>query len=192
MDQATIQREDAKYSALWQNGYKDAHWKRLAGKVLKKASSCSPPVSLVDFGFGRGTALDFFEEHGLSVQGVDISSYAVRMQKEQGRKVYQASLDHLPMFHDDQFTIGFCNDVLEHLLEEVVVPSLDEMARVCSKYLFLSVCPTPSHHRSLDGEPLHLTVRPLGWWEERFQKYGSVERIPFWFSRSARYVVSLH
>ncbi len=95
------------------------------------------------------------------------------------------------MIPDNQFKIGFCNDVLEHIPEELVVPSLNEMARVCSDYLLISVCPKPSHHLSLDGENLHLTIKPESSWEELFQKYGNVRKIKFWFSRSARYVIDL-
>jgi len=190
MKDETLQREDKKYSGLWQYDYNEANWKRLAKKVAKVAREFENP-SLIDFGFGLGNAMDFFENEGLRVAGTEISSYAVERQKEMGRDVYHGSLDELPMFQDDMFTIGFCNDVIEHVPEEYVRGSLEEMSRICSQYLFISVCPTPSHHKSLEGEGLHLTVRPESWWEQQFENLGKTERIKFWFSRSARYMIEL-
>lgn len=135
--------------------------------------------------------MDFFERTGFYVEGTEISFYVIDYQRRKGRIVYHASLDELKDIGNGQFNVGFCNDVLEHMPEELVKPSLEEMARVCSDYLFVSVCPTPSDHLSLEGENLHLTVRPTSWWETQFKNYGEVERLRFLFSRSARYVINL-
>lgn len=186
-----FRREDRKYSALWQANYSDANWRKLAAATLKKVHMNGNKPVLVDFGFGTGNAMEFFEQRGFYVEGVDISSHAVENQLRKGKLVHHASLDSLPMLSDNEFSIGFCNDVLEHIPETLVQQSLDEMARTCSDYLFISVCPTPSDHLSLAGENLHLTVKPTSWWEAQFQKYGQVERLKFWFSRSARYSISL-
>jgi hypothetical protein len=190
MDELRFTIEDHKYSRLWQDGYKEAHWKRLARFALKTTRGTTP-LSGVDFGFGNGNTMDYFLSHGFHVQGVEISHYAVTRQRELGRVVHHASLDDIHILGDNQFTFGFCNDVIEHLPEEYVTPSLDEMTRLCSDYLFISVCPEPSHHLSFEGENLHLTVKPEAWWRERFERYGQTEKINFWFSRSLRYVIDL-
>lgn len=187
MQARIFRQEDAKYSALWSNGYKDANWERLAKAAVERVNGSS---SLVDFGCGRGKAMDFFARRGMYCEGVEISSYLAGELRKDGKWVHHASLDNMP-FRDNQFGIGFSNDVIEHVPEELVQPSLNEMARVCSDYLFLSVCPEPSHHLSKDGENLHLTVRPAGWWEAMLRKYGKVERINFWLSRSSRYAINL-
>jgi len=193
MDAETFAREDRKYSELWKDGYREANWKRLARAVL---GSCTPNkngqrTSLIDLGFGRGAALDFFEEKGFRVAGVDISSYAVLVQRPKKREVYQASLDDMRFLTDGCFDIGFANDTLEHIPEELIRASLAEAARICSEYLFVSVCPMPSHHLSLEGENLHLTVKPRKWWEEQLAALGRIERVPFLLSRSLRYAVEL-
>jgi len=189
MDVATFNKEDKKYSDLWVNGYKDANWLRLAKEILKRVKI--PNSSLIDFGFGRGTALNYFEKKGFTIEGTEISSYVINKQSEKGRIVYHTSLDNLHMLKENQFEIGFCNDVIEHIPEKLVIPSLEEMTRICSNYLFISVCPTPSHHLSLEGENLHLTVHPKKWWETQFKKYGKIEKLKFLFSRSLRYVINV-
>ncbi len=189
MDKVIFQREDSKYSALWGKGYRDANWRKLARVGLKMAKSLGERVSLI--GFGRGSAMDFFEERGIKVGGVEISRYALGKQVRKKRKVYLSSLEILCMLRDKQFNIEFCNDVLEHVPEDLVAPSLNEMSRVCSDYLLISVCPEPSHRLSLEGENLHLTVRPASWWEKLFMNYGKFQRVGFLFGRSARYAVDL-
>ncbi|MCK5283709.1 MAG: methyltransferase domain-containing protein [Nanoarchaeota archaeon] len=191
MDPKSFAIEDKKYSDLWQHDYKDANWRRLANAVLKQAESNGNNPLLIDFGFGRGTAMDFFESNGIYVAGVEISSHAVALQHKNGREVYHTSLDNLDMLKDNQFNIGFCNDVIEHVPEHLVEPSLEEMTRVCSDYLFISVCPTPSDHLSEEGENLHLTVRPESWWKQKLEKYGKVEKKKLLFSRSLRYVLDM-
>jgi SAM-dependent methyltransferase len=191
MDRSTFNREDAKYSFLWHNGYREARWQILADRLLKTARKYDQAPTVVDFGFGNAVAMDFFEINGLIVEGVDISSFAVQQQQEKGRRVYHACLDDLSMFEDDQFNIGFSNDVLEHIPEDLVLPSLEEMARVCSDYLFVSVCPHPARGQSQEGENLHLTIKPDHWWREQFQKIGDVHKYRLYFRRSLRYCIDL-
>ncbi len=190
MNETVFHREDQKYSSLWMDKYKDANWKRLAKTGLKLTESLNENPSIIDFGFGRGSAMNFFYQNGLYVEGVEISKYAVK-QQNRGNKVHHSSLDNLSMLETNKFNVGFCNDVIEHIPEELVLPSLNEMTRVCSDYLLLSVCPTPSHHLSLDGENLHLTVKPELWWEDLLQRYGEVQKVKFFFSRSLRYIIDL-
>ena len=191
MEKKLLGKEDKKYSDLWENNYNDARWRKLAGKVIKLKKRYSKIPSLIDFGFGTGNSMDFFEENGFNVAGTEISSYSIENQRKKGRVVYHTSLDDLSMLEDNQFNIGFCNDVIEHIPTELVDKSLEEMTMVCSEYLFISVCPNPSHHLSLDGENLHLTVKPKQWWEKKFENYGDVKRIKFFLNKSLRYIISL-
>ncbi len=188
MPEDFFKTEDRKYSLLWQDSYKEAHWKKLASKLIEQYP---PHSSLIDFGFGNGSALRYFQNKGYQVTGVDISSYAVRI-AEPHFEVYHSSLDNIKFIEDKKFTIGFCNDVIEHVPEFLVLASLKEMARVCRQSLFISVCPTLSHHLSHDGENLHLTVKDKTWWEEQLNQIGIVRKFNFMFSRSLRYQVILN
>jgi ubiquinone/menaquinone biosynthesis C-methylase UbiE len=191
MEKDIFIREDRKYSQLWMNGYKDANWIRLATVVLKEINE-NNCLSIIDFGFGKGNAMKYFENKGFKIYGTEISSYAVEKQKENGKEVFHASLDNLEIFRDNQFNIGFCNDVIEHIPTNLIIKSLEEMTRVCSDYLFISVCPTPAHHKSLEGEQLHLTIQPAKWWEEQLKKFGELKKTYLLFSRSLRYSIKLN
>jgi SAM-dependent methyltransferase len=191
MDQRLFQVEDEKYSHLWAHGYRSARWKVLASRVVKRARTISPAPRILDFGCGKGDALRFFEARGFEAAGVDISAYAVDRLRAQGKVVHQAALDSLTQFRDREFDIGFSNDVLEHVPEHLVEESLAEMSRVCSRFLFVSICPVPSRNRSREGDNLHLTVRPKAWWEERMSRLGKIEELKVLFNRSLRYEFAL-
>lgn len=145
----------------------------------------------MDFGFGSGTAMAYFKNRGFDVEGVEISSHAVDRARRAGMVAHHAGLDAMAMLGADQFAFGFSSDVLEHVPTAAVRPSLDEMTRVCSRFLFVSVCPTPAHHATPDGTDLHLTVRPAPWWHRELERHGTVRPLRLPFSRSVRFVVEL-
>ena len=55
-------------------------------KGIKKINTLDGAPSVIDFGFGRGSAMKFFEERGIEVAGVEISQYAVEEQKKKREK----------------------------------------------------------------------------------------------------------
>jgi len=190
MDELQFQRIQQMYNHLWQNGYGDANWKRLANIVIERNKGGDN--SLIDFGFGTAKAMRFFRNNGFYVEGVEISSYAIQLANQNGFRVYHVSVDNLESTFKGTFGIGFCNDVLEHLPEESVPRAIKEMAKVCHSKLYISVCPTISHNKSLDGKNLHLTVKPEEWWTQQLLRVGEVEKLRFMFSRSLRYEVRLN
>jgi hypothetical protein len=191
LDPSRFRIEDDKYSYLWANGYRSARWKLLAKALLEKAKGVPGSPKLIDFGAGRGDAVAYFSRKGLAPTGVDISRFAVERLRKMGYPCFWSSLDSLAEIPDRGFEFGFSNDVLEHLPEDCVDAALSEMKRVCSRSLFLSICPTPSRNKSREGENLHLTVRPKAWWEERLGRIGTVREIRFLLNRSIRYEVGL-
>ncbi len=190
MNPSLFQQEDLKYSQLWSRDYREANWHKLASALLSRVDKRVPSLPrVIDFGCGNGKALEFFTRAGLRCTGVDISSYACEQLSRKGYSVVHSSLDSLAMFEDGAFSYGFSNDVLEHLPESCVESSLAEMSRLVSHDLFVSVCPTPSHRKSLDGQGLHLTIKPVQWWEQQLSAYGKVTRLRFYLSRSQRFMV---
>ena len=192
MDPRELQIEDEKYSFLWANGYKPARWKLLARQLLKRAREVSENPTVIDFGSGQGNAIEYFSKKGLRSAGVDISRFAVERLRKKGFACFWASLDSLSEIPDSSFEFGFSNDVLEHIPEPYIDAAFSEMKRVCTRTLFVSICPVLSRNKSRDGDNLHLTVRPKKWWEEKLIKIGTVREIRFFLNRSIRYEISIH
>lgn len=190
MEHGFFREEDRKYSSLWADNYASANWSVLARTVARHFPASLPyRKKLIDFGFGNGESLNFFEQRGFKVAGVDISVYAVEKQREKGRTVHHASIDVMPMLRDNEYEIGFCNDVLEHLPTPCIAPALREMIRICSEVLYISVCPTLSHALSKNGENLHLTVQPKKWWDIQLIQFGEIKYLWRPFRRSLRYIL---
>lgn len=114
------------------------------------------PGSLLDVGTGRGETLRFAERvnHG-PVKGVEVVPYLC-----DGDRVIQGQAHALP-FDDNAFDHVTCFDVLEHLIEEDLEPTLRELYRVARVSVTVSASERPSIWEGVD---LHISKRPRAEW----------------------------
>ena len=112
--------------------------------------------SYLDVGTGRGEVLDIAATLGYSpVQGVD--------PVDLGRPdVVQAIATDLP-FDDDSFDVVSMFDVLEHLVEEDVIPALKELLRVASRHVVVTA------HTRADKNGYHITIKSMDEWHSVMQ-----------------------
>jgi glycosyltransferase involved in cell wall biosynthesis/2-polyprenyl-3-methyl-5-hydroxy-6-metoxy-1,4-benzoquinol methylase len=128
--------------------------------------------SVLDVGCAQGFAVNEFLRRGYKVNGCDISKYIVThpIRELWDKKVlFHAQASNLP-FGDKSFHLVFCTDVMEHIPKKDVLPSIYEMKRIASRYLFFTICLHPSTHRNIIE--YHATVLPRSWWEDRFAEAG--------------------
>lgn len=173
--------EERRYDTLYRRGYPES------GSVTRDAAYLREliggvPESVIDLGCGNGTAAD--KVGSPQYVGVDISGYQVRKLKDDEtrrrdsvrdgsrRRYFAGALHHLP-YGASAFEAGLCVDVLEHLPESAIAPSLCEMVRVVRRVLVISVATRPASTPSPDGGNLHRTVKDAGWWERAI--FGKVE-----------------
>lgn len=57
-----------------------------------------------------------------------------------------------------------CCDVVEHLPESLVAPTLELLFRRARQWVFVGTCCRGSDKRLPDGRDVHLTVRDRAWW----------------------------
>ncbi|NBW22414.1 MAG: methyltransferase domain-containing protein [Caulobacteraceae bacterium] len=74
---------------------------------------------------------------------------------------------------DKSFDVVTAFDVLEHLPPEDVDRTLTELARISERFC-VSISYVDSKNR-WQGQTLHPTVRPEGWWIQRLMRAGAVE-----------------
>lgn len=119
--------------------FQNSQWEKLNELNFSKKTILNLIESgpILDIGCGDGILLDNLKKRGLSGVGIDISSRAIQICKERGLDCKQTDItDKLP-FSDNSFVGVVMSDVLEHLFQPSLV--LEEVHRVCSGYLFISV-----------------------------------------------------
>lgn len=96
--------------------------------------------SVLDVGCGEGITLNKLTQMypNLKAEGLDYSEEAIKIGKQvyPNLKLIKGDIYKLP-YKDNSFEVVLCNEVLEHL--EYPEKALDELKRVSSKYLLLSV-----------------------------------------------------
>ena len=118
-----------------------------------------PRISVVEIGCGNGRLCVLMAGMSLDVTGVDIFDNEAVYDRT-SYKFVQQDLTKAPYpFTDNQFDYCISFDVLEHLPEETIDATLQEMGRI-GRNIILAVSCT-------GGKPLHLTVKSPGWWLDK-------------------------
>jgi 2-polyprenyl-3-methyl-5-hydroxy-6-metoxy-1,4-benzoquinol methylase len=127
--------------------------------------------SMIDFGCGSGDAAALFAKLGYDVFLVDIAENCLNQEARDSlqHRFWVSPLHQLPadLPHVDW---GYCTDVLEHLPEKWVLPSLAAMKSKTDR-IFFSICGEPDGGGSLIGEKIHMTVEPVNWWAGEIRKH---------------------
>lgn len=174
------------YDYLYQNGY-HACGKNHALQFLDYIVENYDFDSVLDVGCSNGMFVKAMQEKEKSAHGVDISQVAINLSIEETKVTTckQANAMNLPFDHDI-FDIVFSCDVLEHLNKSDSFLAMQEMVRVSKKYIMCYIDGEiernknwinygRQHNLKLFGKikNLHLTVKPISFWNDRFKKIGA-------------------
>ena len=120
---------------------------------------------------GYGALVEYLHDHGYCVLATEICSYLLNnvLKRFRRKKVFMSEVAELG---ENVFQAVFCAEVLEHMsTEREVVEAVRDLFFISNKYVFASVTTDSSRHR---GKQLHLTQKPISWWEKEFKKYGEI------------------
>ena len=128
-----------------------------------------PGASFTDWGSGSGKAADALVDRGFTVRMVDIAANAYRGKHG---PVIEACLWELP---EDMGATehGYCADVMEHIPPECVEKVLVGIAQRTTRSTFFQIALYHDRFGAQVGAPLHLSVFPPTWWEERLNTHFS-------------------
>jgi len=158
---ADIERD--KYQRLWQADYRPSACARPLARFIEAHSEHWE--TMLDIGCGDGTTVDLLRAWGLHCDGVDITlAGARRRHKDSQLNLREAPVWGMP-FTDESYFRTFSTDVLEHLPPDMVDAAITEIFRV-TKGKTVHVISTFPH--CVNGNDLHLTVKGIDWWRERF------------------------
>ena len=119
-----------------------------------------PRGTILDVGCGRGELLTIANKLGHRSRGIDPVPYLSRPNIDTG------CANQLP-YDDLSYDYVVCFDVLEHLIEDDLIPALKEMKRVARLACIVSASEDPSIH---DGVDLHISKRPADDWLKLIKK----------------------
>lgn len=111
---------------------------------------------ILDYGAGRGDAYE--EPFDLRAKwGVQVTLYDPAFPTHEIKPVGN--------FHG-----VICSDVLEHIPVGNVEAVLEDLFDYAERFLWMSVCCRPAKKKFDDGKNMHVTVRPLKWWNAMVEK----------------------
>lgn len=143
--------------------------------ILSHLHDCrEPDETFLDVGSGLGEVLEMAFDTALVVTGCDVV-----MPDQIGHWV-QEQTDIIDGAHDlpykgASFDLVTCTDVMEHLLEEDVPAALSEIARVARGPVLLTICHMHDRPGKWGDQPLHITVHPRAWWEDKIREHMGAE-----------------
>lgn len=159
--------EEEKYKAMWA---------RPEYRQVSPGAECvdgfleivKPYGAVIDFGCGTGKAGLRMQEAGLSPFLIDFADNC-RDPEAQELPFFKADLRH--PIDCPRAPFGFCTDVMEHIEPKHVEAVIQNVMR-CVDKCFFQISLIPDVMGKLIGHELHLSVHPIGWWRETFQRLG--------------------
>lgn len=177
------------YNTLYNQGYGESHQVShairylLADEVLKLR-----PTSAFDIGAATGSTVQFLRLHNIDATGIEPSSSAVKTAIQNSIPLIEGVAHSLP-YVDNRFDIVMSSDVFEHIHPDDVDASVSEAVRVARLYVAMRISTRRdgSKWKSLAANQLppeakghlHMTVKSLDWWIEKFQQFAPDSQIVY-------------
>jgi hypothetical protein len=158
--------EKDKYRQLWSmESYRKYSPGELAVPCILEY--LKPKGLIIDFGCGTGRASIDLAKEGLDVLLIDFADNC-----RDDEAIFLPFLEHdltnpIPVNSD----YGICCDVMEHIPPEDVEKVITNIMR-SSGSVFFQISTIDDSYGEIIGQALHLTVKPHGWWTEKFHSLG--------------------
>lgn len=163
--------EQAKYELMWTHPeYREVAPGELCAQVF--IDKFNPHGKVIDFGCGTGRGALKLKEHGCDMLLLDFTDNSRDLP---AKTLPFKRADLTQPLEIEPAEYGYCTDVMEHIEPEKVEDVINNIMAKCNK-CFFQISTVPDSMGVLIGQDLHLTVRPLVWWEDLFTSLGfSVE-----------------
>jgi SAM-dependent methyltransferase len=144
-----------------------------AGDMANMVRQYLAPDSVLDVGAAYGFVVAELEKHGVKASGFDISPFAISRRATEN--VWIGSVDDRSSYRQVDLILGA--ELVEHLIPEQAKEFLEISREFCQRMLLLigiDADPNADGIRSKfhPGNPSHVNVRPMWWWNEMFARTG--------------------
>lgn len=157
--------ERDKYRLMWSY---DRYREVAPGEMLTDLfiDVAKPDGLVVDFGCGTGRAALSLHRKGYQVFLLDFADNS-RDEEALGLPFLEWDLENpCPI----RSPYGFCTDVMEHIRPEAVDNVLYNIGESAKK-VFFQISTIDDCCGAMIGHPLHLSVHPFAWWEDKLKEY---------------------
>lgn len=179
-----LQVERETYREMWTSveRYADhAPGEQMLPLFLQMVGSTHRGVTVLDAGTGSGKGALALKAAGFDVRLCDVTDAGL-VPAAHALPFYEACLWHdlspttRAFGHPGRTRADYvyCTDVLEHIPPQFTMLAIDQMLRVASRGLFLSVSLVPDTFGIWAGKALHQTVQPFTWWRDALKELGTV------------------
>lgn len=172
----SIEAERAKYTEVWRHR---AYRKACHGLDLwrtRREIFPPNPQTVLDIGCGTGRLFAHLRDNGIRADGVDlVDALDPEIRARHGAWFREVPVQE--MFDPKRwYGLGICADVMEHLPESDVHQAVQAIGGTVSQAVFLIA----NHPSEYMGHDLHLTRRPVEWWQDHLAAtFEHVERLPY-------------
>ena len=131
------------------------------------------PSSLLDVGCGRGDFCKYiYDNICQEVYGLDFASKPIL----EGPTWFDGYAHKIPL-QDKSVDVVTSFDTFEHIPEQDIDKTFQEIKRVVKKYCVFNISSHPASKTGLDGEDLHPTLKPQQWWNSKIKKIFEVDSV---------------
>lgn len=179
-NQPTIDRYKGFYQLMYDKGFYEPHNGKGVWDSVEKAMQAGDLRKFtkgLDVGCGLGEGIRDMRAKGYDVYGVDIADIKRYWQENGVADVCKQAPAHKIPYHDNTFDFVMCGDVMEHIPEEYILPTLKEILRVGSKDFFFFICCHQEAVPPSDRVRSHVTLNDPDEWVSKFKDVGyEIER----------------
>lgn len=165
--------EKEKYRQIWENiDYNSGNAVKFAdivNEIIKK-DKWESNVYVLEFGCGDGTTISRLQNMGYHVYGNDITKVGLKFIDTE--LVFESpvwDIRKLITKFPDFFEYTISTDVLEHIPPEMIDQSIENILAVTGYKTIHAICTRECVVKHFNQE-LHLTIKPLDWWHEQFNR----------------------
>lgn len=129
-------------------------------RTIQKLVNRTKAVTILDYGSGKGEQWNspYCLDQVLGIPRPTIYDPAF------------PSHDTLP---EGKFDGVLCSDVLEHVPEEEIDELVIRLFAYSNKFVWASVCCRPAKKLLPNGDNMHVTLRAMSWWREKFNQHSN-------------------
>ena len=162
------------YNKLYAIGYHaDPHYSHSYGLIEYLVRNCDFET-ILDVGASTGAAVERLKFFDKSALGLEVSFEAATRANHYGRSVLWGCATHIP-FINRYCDVVMSTDTMEHIRPQDVDKVISEICRVAKKYIAMKICSmdeAAGWGQKVGVPNLHLTVKPIEWWIDKFLSHG--------------------